>query len=274
MTVTAASHRSWIKIADFLIYGLALFFCAGTFLAQLPWPAAELPPVHEQFEPQVQSIKSVDAAKAYVSRSNEGASPAALADAADEFVRRRFVHGYSFFTPGQNWLAYLAGFLWLDLRSPVLPDDILQHRRAACSQQVIVYDAIMRQLGFETAVVRFQGHMTAAVKIGNDWRVYDADREISPRSYSYRSLEAGDPAVLAIYRNASGLVDLPGQVAHGDVRMTDANGNPARHASLFDAVTKALSRYGWAVSLALALGWMVHRRRGGGGRLATAELAS
>lgn len=272
--MTATSRRRLARIAHIVIIGLALFFCAGTLVAQLPWPSPDLPDVHEEFAPQVQSIKSVDAAAAYVTRSNEAASPAALADAADEFVRRRFVHGYSFFSPGQNWLAYLAGFAWLDLRSPVLPNDILQHRRAACSQQVIVFDAIMRRLGFETAVVRFEGHMTAAVKLGNDWRVYDADREISPRSYSYQALEARDPAVLAIYRNAAGLVDLPGQVAHGEVRMTNVNGNPAPHASLFDAVTKALSRYGWAIFLGVAIGWLLYRRRTSGKRFATAELAS
>lgn len=115
--------------------------------------------------------------------------------------------------------------------------------------------------------------MTAAVKVGSDWRVYDADREINPRSYSYRSLQSGDPAVLAIYRNAAGLVDLPGQVAHGEVRMTDVNGNPARHASTFDAVTKALSRYGWAAFLAIAIGWFFYWRQTSKRQFAIAELA-
>ena len=271
--MTALSTRRY-RLVDLLLFGVALFLCAGTLIAHLPRSSPELPSVHEAFDRQLQSIASVDTATAYVRRANDGGGPTALTDAADEFVRRRFVHGYSFFNPRQNWLAYLAGFVWLDLRSPVRPDDILQHRRAACSQQVMVFDAIARRLGLETAVVRFDGHMTAAVKVGGEWRVYDADREIEPRSYPLARLLAGDPAVLAIYRNAPGLIDLPGQVAHGRVRMTDVNGNPARHASIFHEVTEALSNYGWAVFLALAAARLAYRRRSSAKRTDQAQLAS
>jgi hypothetical protein len=271
--VSAVSRRS-SGFVSFLIFGLAFFFCVATLVAQLPWQSPRLPRFHDTFDPALRSITSVDQATAYVRRRNPHANQAELADAADEFVRRRFLHSYSFFDPGQNWLAYLAGFVWIDLRSPVRPDDILKHRRAACSQQVMVFDAIARRLGFETAVVRFDGHMTAAVKIGREWRVYDADREIQPRSYSLDRLLAGDPAVLAIYANVPGLPDLPGQVAQGRVRMTDVNGNPAGHASLFHAITEALSRYGWAVFLALALVRIAYRRQGSRKPFATAELAS
>lgn len=242
------NHRT----VNFLLLGLALFFCAGTLVAQLPPYAERFAKTREEFDPSLQGINSVDSATAYVLGSNPGSSPAARADAADEFVRRRFFHSYSFFDPGENWLAYLAGFVWLDLRSPVRPNDILQHPEAACSQQTIVFNAIVRRLGLRTAVVRLQGHMAAAVNIRGTWRVYDADIEIQPRSYPLTGLLTGDPSTLAIYGQRSRTLDLAGQAARGTIRLTDINGNPAPHATLFDKITSFLSLYGWAIFVALA----------------------
>jgi hypothetical protein len=215
------------RSVDLLIFGLAAFFCFGTIWAHLPRPSPALPPVREQFDPSLQSITSIDAAANYVHSQYTGRDPKALADAADEFVRRRFYHGYSFFGPRQNWLAFLAGYLWIDLRSPVLAEDILDHPQAACSQQVIVFERLARKLGFEIASVRMDHHMVAAVKIGGEWQVYDADREISPRSYPLTKLLSGDPSVVAIYRPVARLIDIRGQAAAHSIRLTDVNASPA-----------------------------------------------
>jgi hypothetical protein len=241
------------RAVDFLIFGLALFFCAGTLVAQLPHESPSLPPVGEEFDRGKQSIATLDAAVAYIRPLIRPSNPREEADAADELVRRRFYHSYSFFDPGENWLAYLAGFLWLDLRSPVRPDDILKHPQAACSQQVIVFDALAQRLGLETAVVALDHHMAAAVKLGGRWQVYDADTEIHPRSYPLSALLAADPAVLAIYGHLASTLDLAGQAARGRIRLIDINADPAPHAAIFDEVTAMLSDYAWAFFLALAL---------------------
>jgi hypothetical protein len=209
--------------------------------------------VHEAFDPRLQSITDVDSAAAYVRSHARSNDPATLADAADEFVRRRFYHSYSFFDPSENWLAYLAGFAWIDLRSPVLPDDILQHPQAACSQQAMVYQAIVRKFGFDAGVVRFRNHMVAAVRIAGAWRVYDADREISPHYYALSALAAGDPRVLAIYAPVQQFIGLTDPDFRRRLSVDDINDNPARHASLFHRVTRWLSSYGWIFFLGAAL---------------------
>jgi hypothetical protein len=56
--------------------------------------------------------------------------------------------------------------------------------------------------------------------------------------------------------------------------LTDVNGNPASHASLFHAITETLSSYGWAVFVALAALRIAYRRQTSGKRFATTELAS
>lgn len=241
------------RAADVVIVSVAIFFCLGSALAHFfSEPAATRLTVHEAFDPSLASVTSLDGAVRHVLAETKAYDPKSLADGADEFVRQRFYHAYSFFDPKQDWLAYLAGFAWIDLRSPVLPDDILKHPQAACSQQVIVYEALARRLGLDAASVRMDQHMAAAVKIDGQWQVYDADREISPRSYPLSRLIAADPKVLAIYASAGRALDLGAQAKVGQIHLTDVNRNPALHASLFHRVTHFFSDYGWLLFIVLA----------------------
>jgi hypothetical protein len=240
------------RLLDALLIGLAAFFCFGTLIAHLPSSRPNLPRMHDEFDPALQSITSVDGAVELVRGEARGFSRAKLADTADEFVRRRFFHDYSQFALGDDWVAYLAGTIRPDLRSPVLPDDILRYRRGACSQQSIVLEAIARRFGFEVASVRLAHHFMAAVKVDGEWRVYDSDREIPLRSYRLAALLKGDPAVIAAYGPFAQSIDLAGQIARGEIRLTDINRNPAPNASSLQRLTHFLSRYGWALFLLLA----------------------
>lgn len=236
-----------------MIIALAAFFCAGTIWARLPRPEPKIPAVSETFNPALGSITTVDDAARYVREQAKSNDPKALADAADEFVRERFYHDYSFFDPGHDWIAYLSGFAWINLRSPVLPENILDYPEAACSQQVIVFQAIARKLGFDAGVVALNHHMIAALRIDGQWQVYDADREITPRSYPLAKLLAGDPAVVGLYGKMGQAIDMAGQAARGEIRLIDVNSNPASRASLFHRLTHTLSNYGWLSFLALAV---------------------
>jgi hypothetical protein len=241
------------RTLDVVVVGLAIFFSLGSAIARLSREAAPTPVrVREAFDPSLASITSLDGAVRHVLAQTKAHDPKSLADGADEFVRQRFYHAYSFFDLRQDWLAYLAGFAWIHLRSPVLPDDILKHPQAACSQQVIVFEALARRLGLNAASVRMDQHMAAAVKIDGQWQVYDADREISPRSYPLSKLIAADPQVLAIYGSAGRALDLGAQATAGQIHLTDVNRNPAMHASLFHRGTHFFSAYGWLLFVALA----------------------
>lgn len=247
-------------IVDFLITAPAIFFCAGTIIAQLYPDDATPVSAPAPFDPDLMSVRSVDQAVAYI-RAQPGPWDAkARADKADEFIRRRFYHSYSFFDPDENWLAYLAGYAWIDLRSPVIPDDILKHPEAACSQQVIVFDALARRLGLDAAVIALDHHMAAAVKLDAHWQVYDADLKIQPRSYPLSALLAGDPRITLMYGHFGTAIDLGGQAARRSIRLVQVNANPAPHATLFHELTAALSRWGWAFFASIALLRVVMRR--------------
>lgn len=219
----------------------------------MPPPAAKTPAVTETFNPALGSITTIDEAARYVRTQARSNDPKALADAADQFVRERFYHSYSFFDPAHDWVAYLSGFAWINLRSPVLPENILDYPEAACSQQVIVFQAIVRKLGMDAGVVRLSHHMIAAVRISGEWQVYDADREIGVRSYPLEKLLAGDPAVISIYGRMGQSIDMAGQAKRGEIELVDINSNPAPRGSLFHRATHALSNFGWMLFLTLAL---------------------
>lgn len=238
------------RLVDRMLLGLALLFGGSLIAANAVCVPGSLR-LADQFDPDLQSIRGVDAAVAYVKGARSGTNPRALANATDTFVRKRFVHGYSQFAPCEDWIAYLAGFVRPDLRNPVLPGDILQHRRAACSQQAIVFQAIARKLGMNVASVRLNGHFVPAVRIGGQWVVYDTNREIEPTSYPLASLLAGDPRITESYGEFGRKLDLVGQAATGQIRLTDVNSNPAPRASALHRFTHFFSHYGWAVFLGL-----------------------
>lgn len=245
LTWSAIFRRSdRLLLASALLFGSALIV-ANTICARGPLV------ISDQFDPDLQSIGSVDAAVAYVKGTRSGTQPGATADATDVFVRKRFVQGYSELSPCEDWIAYLAGFVRRDLRNPVLPDDILQHRRAACSQQAIVFQAIARELGLDVGSVRLTGHFVPAVRIRGQWIVYDPNQEIEPRSFPLSSLLVGDPQIERSYGSFGRTIGIVRQAATGQIRLGDVNSNPAPRASVFHRLTHFFSLYGWLVFLGL-----------------------
>jgi hypothetical protein len=243
-------YNSRVQLLGLASLILAICFAFGALVARSGSCArVQMPMFTEAFDPQMRRIESIDEAVDYIRARHPGAGPVALADAADELVRHRFFHGYSAYRPCQDWIAYLAGYLWSDLRNPVLPDDILKFRRAACSQQAIVFQQIVRRLGLDFASVRAPGHFASAVKLDGTWYVYDADKEIAPRKYPYSALVSGAPVIERIYGDFGGT--LHRAALEGRISLTDIDRDPAPRAALFHRLSGFLSAFGWLVFGAL-----------------------
>src|SRR4029450_6756605 len=100
-------------------------------------------PRGELYSPELASIDSVDKAEGWIrGRLGPHASQAEIADQATLFMQRRFYHRLSILKPWDNWLASMTGMVSEPLAAPVRPDDILKYRRAICSQQAIVLQAL------------------------------------------------------------------------------------------------------------------------------------
>ncbi|MGE5720825.1 MAG: hypothetical protein ACM3YM_00055, partial [Sphingomonadales bacterium] len=249
---------------------LAVLFAAITFLVSIiPCPHNAPSPRGEIFSPELVRIDSVDKAEIWVRARLDGrhASDAQIADAITLFAERRFYHGLSRFRVCDDWIANLAGMAWVDLSSPVMPDDILKYRRAICSQQTMVVQALLARFGipFATIGIDKPGHMMAAARINGVWAAYDSNLEphrtgIVPfaaleRGSTWKQLYAGKPGVPEM-----GPGDLGDQFSraadHGLVTLTAIDQYPAARAATFQRATHFFSRYGWMVfALVFLLTW-------------------
>lgn len=258
----AASQALRSRTVRIGLAALSLTFGTATVLTrsgECDW--RPLPEISDQFHPELSAINSVDEAVHYV-RVILGTGPHSerqIAEAAATLVRKRFFHGFAEFRPCDDWLAYLAGYVWDDLRQPVLPDHVLMFRRGACNQQSMVFQAIVARFGLDYASVGFpamhgpdSGHFAAAVRIGGEWQLFDADKEIPVAAVvPVTEVLAGGQILDELYpEHGPGWREAGRQ---GRIWFRGINEYPAPRAALLHRVTDFMSAYGWAVFAALFL---------------------
>lgn len=246
------------RLREFGIFRLVLtamtvLLCGLTAAAQIGSDAkAPLPHHLEAFQPELAAVNTVDEAMlvlpAFLANKQDPSSKD-IADAIDSFLRLRFVHGFSEYGFHENWSAHLSGYVWSHLRNPVLPDDILAHRRAACSQQAIVFQEMLRRSGISYATVSFTGpgHFVTAAYVAGEWRYYDPNIEMSGKSVPVKEVLRGAGLEQA-YDNDTGAL-LAQAASNGRAWLHGLNRYQAPQAALFHRGTKLVSAYGWLFSL-------------------------
>lgn len=262
---------------------LAAFFTVMTFVAQvMPVQPRTAEAREEAFDPELARIDSVDKAEIWIRGRLAGSDPteAMVAEEIARFMRLRFFHDLATFRFSDDWLAYLAGFVWSDLAAPVRPDDLMKYRRGICTQQAMVFQAILERFGIDYATVGFDSppHMLVGARIDGIWAIYDSDKEPHrTRLVPYTEALQGD--ILAeLYRGKPGSpqygfgndVGLQWQkaVKQGHIEIKNVNTYPAPQGAAFHAFTALLSRYGWlAFTLAALAMEAAGQRRGSPARL-------
>ncbi len=114
----------------------------------------------------------------------------------DSLLQLNFVHGYSHYSFGDNYVAHLLGRgVWSDIGAIVIPDDIMKQSSGSCSQQSIAFLEVLHRQGFRVRGVKLKfhtsGHFAAAVFYGNAWRYYDVDLEARVNSSMAPDVSAG-----------------------------------------------------------------------------------
>jgi hypothetical protein len=94
-----------------------------------------------------------------------------------QLIRERFYHGYSYYTLSDNPLAFLAGKVHPHLSAIVIPEDIMKHPMAACSQQAVVLMEIFRRCKVDYRKVGFANHYAVEAMINGEWCYFDTDIE-------------------------------------------------------------------------------------------------
>lgn len=143
----------------------------------------------EQFQENLYlRLRSVDDVIDYVDSAigEQNRTTLAYSDYLANTLRKRFFHGYSYYSFKDNWIAWLSGvIIWDDLNAIVIPDDILKHPNAACSQQAIVLSACFEKIGVPYREVNLVGHFALEGNINNQWYYFDTNLE--PRFINQRS---------------------------------------------------------------------------------------
>jgi hypothetical protein len=162
-----------------------ILLCAISIISSLHKPAIEdytrnYGHSWEEYEPsyfyKFQTVDAIiDSANSHFKLGDRNSL--AYYDYIAEIVRKRFYHGYSYYTIGDNPLVFLAGKYWSNLSAVVIPDDIMKHPMAACSQQSIVLMEIFRRNGTDFRKVTFNHHFTVEANIERQWRYFDTDIE-------------------------------------------------------------------------------------------------
>jgi hypothetical protein len=263
------------RVAGALFCACFLFFAAMTGAVRMihrdprPVPAR----LTEDWRPDLARVRSVDDAMRvlpFYIAGQYGSREARVTAGIDKFVRDRFFHGDSSLGYRRNWLAAMAGAVWTDLRVPVLPDDILHHRRAICSQQAIVFMELLKRYDIHYASVlmswpspdpQSRGHFAVAARVDGHWLYFDPDQEAGQvgvpvervlNGSALAALYGSKPALLASMRYAE---------AHGEIRLAHFDEYPAPRGGLFQQVTEWLSHYGWLLFGLLALAELLVRPR-------------
>lgn len=245
-----------LKALRFLLAIGAIVFGVFTLLAQItPCTGAPFTPGHDRFDPRLGSIRSLDASEEYIrGELPTNATPEQTAAAVEDFVQRRFSHGFSEYTFCDNWLAYIAGGLWYDLKVPIDPEEILDHPQAMCSQSTLVIRALLERFHIPNAAITFWSpeHMAAAGYINGKWALYDGDLEPNKRGIvSFDDLLDGN-VLPALYNSRPGsAANLGTQFQNaartGQIKLQDENRVQGTRGRLFQKLTDIASRFGWLV---------------------------
>jgi hypothetical protein len=287
----APRHAAWLaailKPLRILLPAAALCFLLLTIGSRLS-PAEADPvqrPVNEAWQPQLAGVRSVDAAMhvlpTFIARQH-GSRQERIVNGIDAFVRARFVHGAAMLPVNENWMIRALGTVFPTVAIPVLPDEILKHDHALCSQQSLVFQALLRRSGIDYASVRMNwpgrdwstGHFAVAAKVDGVWRFYDADEEIARPGMPVARLLDGS-GVPILYRDRP---DVAAKVAyavrHGRIEVDGENAFPAPRGALLQVGTEWLSTWGWLLlAAAAAAAWYGNRLVGRDSREVVAEQA-
>lgn len=204
----------------------------------------------ERFDPRLCSINSVDKLDKYVDAE---ASTKFISIYSEKYtallayiISCRFYHGFSHYSLSDNWIAAVSEKIFgYGLASKVDPEQIMQYKYAACSQQAIVMMAILRKKNISYRKVGFPHHYALEAKINNKWYFFDPNMEpaISLGERLHENWN-GSNDNLKKYYTKHGNVNWEFGI-HEEAQYGILNEVPGQHAKIFQSVTGFFSKILW-----------------------------
>jgi hypothetical protein len=218
----------------------------------------------EEYAPKLLYIKCLDKLENHV--DSIAAENHIVQGSADYFIllesviAQRFYHGFSHYKLDHNWIAAVSErVVGFGLACKVDPEDIMQSKAGACSQQAAVIMAIAKRKHVDYRSVGFPHHYAMEVKVDDIW--YFLDPNMEPHITKEQRIQQnwhGKSDELKQYYDA---------MEHGNFNMDYAfgmdqqpvfgttNANPAPRLKLFHSVTSFLSRSLWCAPLLFAFAY-------------------
>jgi len=253
---------NWLRIFFLLAISFALqivFHELWDFFVHKEKPHIVIDNNGEYFDPSLMSLNSISKFVAHCDSVYGGSRINApdteyYATIIALTLRSRFYHGYSYYKLGQNFMAYmLAPFIKKDLSAIVIPDDILKHPNAACSQQSITGMEVFKRKGFAVRKVGFYnknygGHFCFEVFYEDRWHFFDPDLEpsinimIALHHPSVEELSRDHVLIKKLYarHETNYMTDAVTTFGYGQI-----NKFPAPYAMIYQYATKYLSYTLW-----------------------------
>lgn len=182
---------------------------------------------------------------------------------ADDLLRKRFRHGDVVVNQRDNWVLYVFNYLSGNSEnslytSALNPNVILNSPQAICNQQAIIFQGLMRSIGFEYMSINFNvpssevafGHFASGVKVKDDW--YFVDTNIEPQ------FNRTDPTIvtkllsndLEIFNSLYSPWAVPA-IPNGSIYSSSLNEFPAKKGKFLQDFTYFLSNYVWVFFLCM-----------------------
>ncbi len=172
-----------------------------------------------------------------------------------DVLENRFYHGFSAYSLRQNWIAAVTQYLFGHyVANPVLPEDILKYPYAGCSQQAIVLADIMKKNQVPYRSLGFPHHYATELAFNNTWYFFDTNMEpeMTPEDRDLKNWDHNSDWLKKFYHKNLAAINW----GFGDGLKPDVgkiNAAPAPRASIFQILTKYLSRLLWVLPFSLAV---------------------
>ena len=199
-------------------------------------------------------IDSVASRQLIINENNELIDSAKYVVLTDSLMKERFYHGYSHYSLADDYTAYLVGkYIWSDLSALVIPNDILNHPYAACSQQAIVFQELLKLKNYKVRKVVFSssisGHFCTEVKYNESNHFFDTNLEANWDSItnipSTKELVSDEALVAQVYAHLPKTtlkVFLENPPIYGEW-----NAYPAKNMSWIHFMTSIISNIGFLI---------------------------
>jgi hypothetical protein len=212
----------------------------------------------EYFDPSLSKINSVQKLMSYadsLSQKKYKRNSLQYSLVVSDVLEKRFYHGFSVYSLSQNWIAavtqYLLGHY---VANPVLPEDILKYPYAGCSQQAIVLAEVMKKNQVPYRSLGFPHHYATELEFNNSWYFFDTNMEpvMTVEDRNLKNWNHNSDQLKKFYHKNFAAINWGlGDGLKAEVGKIDAA--PAPRASLFQIVTKYLSRLLWIAPFLIAV---------------------